>query len=396
MCSLHSMGESTVFRDGAEDVIAAESSITAVDGLEGKLSYRGYDIHDLARNTTYEEVVYLLWNGELPTRRELDALRIDLDANRALPDASISIIKQFPKDASPIDALRTTVSLLSFSDPDASDNSIVANERKALRLTARMGTIVAALARLSQGEEIIAPVSGKGTAWNFLYMLKGEAPSDVAEHALDVALVLHADHELTASTFVARVAVETLTDMYSAVTAAIGTLAGRLHGGADIEVMHMLEQIGMPKNAAGFVSEALSSGRKLMGFGDRVYKTIDPRAVSLRQVSLDLAEGSGNRKWYDISQALEVAADRALAARGKTTLKANVDLFSASVYRVLDIPTDYFTCVFAISRVCGWSAHILEQLRNNKLIRPRAVYTGPVGRVVIPIGERSDGIVGKK
>lgn len=382
------MSEDKAFKEGLEDVIAGESSITSVNGQEGKLIYCGYDIHDLALNTTFEEVVYLLWHGDLPNNAELDALKAELDANREIPEGAIAFMRQFPTDAPPMDQLRTAISLLSFFDPDTGDNSLEANRRKAVRLTAQFGTVVAALARLDAGKEIIAPVSGQSTAWNFLYMLTGDEPDHMSERALDVAMVLHADHELNPSTFAARVTVATLTDMYSAITTAVGTLAGPLHGGANVEVMRMLEQIGDPREADRFVSEALNNGRKLMGIGHRVYKTLDPRAVSLRYMSRQLAESSGNRKWYDISEAVEGAAERALAGKGKTTLKANVDFFSASVYHVLGIPTDFFTPIFAVARISGWTAHVLEQLSNNRLIRPRAIYTGESGRKVMPLAHR--------
>jgi len=382
------MSEEKSFKVGLEDVIAGESSITSVNGQEGRLIYCGYDIHDLALNATFDEVIYLLWNGELPNNAELLALKASLDANRKIPEGAIAFMKQFPRDAPPMDQLRTAISLLSFFDPDTADESMEANKRKALRLTAQFGAIVAALARHNAGKEFIEPISGKSTAWNFLYMLTGEEPDHMSERALDVAMVLHADHELNPSTFAARVTVATLTDMYSAVTAAIGALAGPLHGGANVEVMRMLEQIGDPRSADAFVADALNSGRKLMGIGHRVYKTLDPRAVSLRYMSRELAESSGNRKWYDISEAVEGAAERALAAKGKTTLKANVDFFSASVYHVLGIPTDFFTPIFAVARISGWTAHILEQLGNNRLIRPRAIYTGAAGRKVMPLAHR--------
>jgi citrate synthase len=258
-----------------------------------------------------------------------------------------------------------------------------------MRVTAQTGTLVAAWYRISQGQDPIAPANDLDTAANFLYMLNGERPDATSTKALDVALTLHADHELNASTFAARVTIATLTDMYSAITSAVGTLAGPLHGGANIGVMHMLEKIGSVENAQAYVDEALGSGKKLMGIGHRVYRTTDPRATSLQAMSEQLAKSTGNTKWYDISVAVEQAADRALTSKGKTTLKPNVDFFSASVYHVLGIPTDLFTPVFAISRVAGWTAHVLEQLGNNRLIRPRAIYTGVKSRRVAPIAHRS-------
>jgi len=377
------------FAKGLEDVIAGESSICDVDGINGKLIYRGYDIHDLAQNTTFEEVVYLLWNGRLPNEAELTALRSELDANRAIPEGAMALLKQFPKTAPPMDALRTATSLLALYDPDEGDESMEANKRKALRLTAQMGTLVGTLDRLRQGQEPVVPKAGLSTAANFLHQLTGNVPSETASHALDVALILHADHELNASTFAARVTVATLTDMYSAVTSAVGTLAGPLHGGANVNVMNLLEQIGTPGNAEAVVTQMLAEGKKIPGIGHRVYRALDPRAVSLREMSRQLAETTGDSKWYEISEKVQEAADKALAAKGKTTLKANVDFFSASVYHMLNIPNDQFTPVFAISRVAGWTAHILEQLGDNRLIRPRAIYTGPRNLKVVPIDQRS-------
>ena len=382
------MADDKEFAKGLEDVIAGESSICDVDGIHGKLIYRGYDIHDLAQNTTFEEVIFLLWNGSLPTAAELEGLKAELDKNRAVPDAALALLRQFPRSAPAMDALRTATSLLALYDPDEGDESMEANRRKALRVTAQMGTLVAALHRLSIGQEPIAPKAGLSTAASFLYQLTGKEPSETESHALDVALILHADHELNASTFAARVTVATLTDMYSAVTSAVGTLAGPLHGGANVNVMHLLEKIGTPDKADALVSQMLSEGKKIPGIGHRVYRALDPRAVSLREMSRQLAESSGDSKWYEISERVQEAADKALAAKGKTTLKANVDFFSASVYHVLGIPTELFTPVFAVSRVAGWTAHILEQLGDNRLIRPRAIYTGPRDLTVTPLGER--------
>ena len=376
------------FAKGLEDVIAGESSICDVDGVNGKLIYRGYDIHDLAENTTFEEVIYLLWNGSLPTEEQLSALKSALSANRTIPAGALALLKQFPRTAPPMDALRTAASLLSLYDPDEGDESIDANKRKALRVTAQMGTLVGTLDRLRKGEEPVTPQPGLSTAANFLHQLTGTVPDETATHALDVALILHADHELNASTFAARVTVATLTDMYSAVTSAIGTLAGPLHGGANVNVMNLLEQIGEPDHADAVVAQMLSEGKKIPGIGHRVYRALDPRAVSLREMSRQLAATTGEPKWYEISEKVQEAADKALTAKGKTTLKANVDFFSASVYHMLHIPNDQFTPVFAISRVAGWTAHILEQLGDNRLIRPRAIYTGPRDLKVTPIDQR--------
>lgn len=373
-----------------KEIVATDSAISSVDGIEGRLGYRGYDIHDLAQNLGFEETIYLLWRGELPGPRSLQQFEELLDENRRLPEAASELIRSFPGTAPVMDRLRTAVSLLSLYDPDAADNSAASNERKALRLTSQMGTVVAALARSERGLEPVAPARGRRTAWNFLYMLTGQPPAQAAEHALDVALVLHADHELNSSTYAARLAVETLSDTYAAVTAAIGAFSGPLHGGANVEVMHMLEQIGEPANAERYVAEALRSGRKLMGIGHQFYKTVDPRAISLRSIARQLADSSGERTWIEISEAVQAAADKALAARGKTTLKPNVDFFSAPVYRALGIPTDYFTSVFVISRIAGWSAHILEQQFGGRLVRLRANYTGPADRKVIPLEKRGE------
>ena len=382
------MADEKAFKEGLEDVVAGTSRITDVNGSEGKLIYGGYDIHDLAQNTTFEEVVYLLWHGALPSPAQLSQLQTELDAGRALPEPALALIRQFPRGVAPMDALRTTVSLLAFYDPDAGDESLDANRRKALRLVAQMGTIVAALSRLESGQEPVTPKPGLSIAANFLYQLLGKEPDATAAHALDVALILHADHELNASTFSARVTIATLTDMYSAITSAVGTLAGPLHGGANVNVMHLLEQIGTPDRADEIVTQMLSEGKKIPGIGHRVYRALDPRAVSLRQMSQQLAEATGETKWYEISERVQQAADKALAAKGKTTLKANVDFFSASVYHMLGIPTEQFTPVFAVSRVSGWTAHVLEQLENNRLIRPRAIYTGPRDLHVTPLAQR--------
>lgn len=383
------MAEDTKFTEGLRDAIIGKSRICDVNGDEGKLIYAGYDIHDLAQHATFEEVVYLLWHIVLPTQSQLDELNHHLDEHRVLPDGVLTALKAFPASAPPMDALRTAVSLLGLYDPDTGDDSPAANMHKSVRLVAQMGTIVAALARLRAGQEPIAPRPGLRTAANFLYMLKGEEPSEIETHALDVALILHADHEINASTFAARVTIATLTDVYSAVVSAIGTLAGPLHGGANTNVMRTLEKIGSADKAEEVVTQMLGSGQKIPGIGHAVYKALDPRAVSLREMSRQLAQSTGDSHWFDLSEAVQQAADKALTAKGKTTLKANVDFFSASVYHMLGIPTEQFTPIFAISRVSGWTAHILEQLENNKIMRPRAIYEGPRGLTVQPIAQRS-------
>jgi len=383
------MAEDTKFTEGLRDAIIGKSRICDVNGDEGKLIYAGYDIHDLAQHATFEEVVYLLWHIALPTQAQLDELNHHLDEHRALPADVLTALQAFPTSGPPMDALRTAVSLLGLYDPDTGDDNPAANMHKSVRLVAQMGTVVAALARLKAGQEPIAPRPGLRTAANFLYMLKGEEPSEIETHALDVALILHADHEINASTFAARVTIATLTDVYSAVVSAIGTLAGPLHGGANTNVMRTLEKIGSADKAEEVVTQMLGSGQKIPGIGHAVYKALDPRAVSLREMSRQLAQSTGDSHWFDLSEAVQQAADKALTAKGKTTLKANVDFFSASVYHMLGIPTEQFTPIFAISRVSGWTAHILEQLENNKIMRPRAIYEGPRGLTVQPIAQRS-------
>ncbi len=376
------------FTEGLRDAVVGKSEICDVNGTEGKLIYAGYDIHDLAEHSTFEEVVYLLWHIRLPNASELADLQAQMDSHRAVPEPVMAFLRQFPRASTPMDALRTAVSLLSLYDPDEGDDSPEANRRKALRLVAQMGTVVAALSRLREGKEPIAPKPGLRTAANFLYQLNGKEPDATEERALDVALILHADHELNASTFAARVTIATLTDMYSAVVSAIGALAGPLHGGANVNVMLLLEKIGSPDRAEDVVGSMLAEGQKIPGIGHAVYKALDPRAVSLREMSRQLAETEGDTRWFELSEAVQKAADKALAAKGKTTLKANVDFFSASVYHLLGIPTEQFTPIFAMARIAGWTAHILEQLENNKIMRPRAIYVGPRDLIVTPLSER--------
>ncbi len=367
---------------GLEDVVAATSAICEVDGKEGRLLYYGIDVKDLAAHSSFEETVYLLWYGRLPMHDELATLKDGLAADRALPAEVSRMLREFPKEAVPMEVLRTAVSLLSMYDPDDADNEREANVRKATRLVAQTPTIVAALQAIREGREPVAPRPDLSLAANFLYMLFGKEQGDTAVHALDVALILHADHELNASTFAARVTAATLSDIYSAVVSAIGALKGPLHGGANEQVFKMLQAIGTPDRADSYLTEQFAAGKKVMGFGHRVYRTDDPRATVLRQLSEQLGRERGETKWYDISQAVErkVRADK--------KLYANVDFYSASTYHSIGIPTDLFTPVFAISRMSGWTAHILEQYANNRLIRPRAEYTGPRDVPYTPIDER--------
>jgi citrate synthase len=360
-------------RGGLEDVVATSSAICYLDGDRGVLAYCGYDIHDLAQSATFEEVCYLLWHRRLPTRAELGDLQSQLAASRALPEPIIRLMRSLPP-VNGMDALRTITSALAHYDGDADDAAPQVQYRKAVRLTAQVGTIVATWGRLQAGGGPIAPDPAMGHAANFLYMLTGERPNSTAIRAFDIALTLHADHELNASTFAGRVAAATLTDIYSAVVAAIGTLKGPLHGGANAEVMKMLLELGQTATADrldDFIRGKLARKEKIPGFGHRVYKTEDPRATHLRQMSRDLGKREGNTAWFDISQRIEALV------KGEKKLNPNVDFYSATVYYTLGIPIDLYTPIFAVSRISGWTAHILEQYANNRLIRPRADYTGP-------------------
>jgi citrate synthase len=367
---------------GLRGVVAASSSIGDVNGEKGELIYQGINIHDLAKNSTFEEVVYLLWNGHLPKRAELDELKRNIAANMELQPEILALIRQFPKDAEPMDALRTSVSALSFYDKTAKDTSREASIRTATRLTAQLPVIVAATQRLRKGEEPVQAKPELNIATNFLYMLKGELPAEADAHVLDVALILQADHELNASTFTSRVVAGTLADMYGAVTAAIAALSGPLHGGANTNVMKMLLEIGEVDKVEQYVKDALAAKRKLMGFGHAVYKTEDPRATNFRRFSKELAERTGDMKWYEMSRKVEETIMR------EKGLFPNVDFFSASTFYMMGIPLDLYTPIFAISRISGWTGHILEQYANNKLIRPRAEYIGPRDVPYVPIEER--------
>ncbi|MGB8509955.1 MAG: citrate synthase [Pyrinomonadaceae bacterium] len=367
---------------GLEGVVAAESSIGDVDGINGVLIYQGLDIHDLAKNSTFEEVIYLLWHGHLPKSAELNELRRAISDNQTLPAEVVELIRSFPKDAEPMDSLRTAVSALAFYDPAAHDTSREGALKTATKLTAQLPVIVATIERLRKGEEPIAPKPELNIAANFLYMLKGEVPSEREAHIFDVALILHADHELNASTFTGRVVAGTLADMYGAVTAAIAALSGPLHGGANTNVMKMLLEIDSPDRAEAWMMDALAQKKKVMGFGHRVYRTEDPRSTHLRQFAKELGEERGDTKWYEMLEKL-----RAVMMREKK-LYPNVDYYSGAAYYMMGIPLDLFTPIFAVSRISGWTGHILEQYANNRLIRPRAEYTGPRGVPYVPIDER--------
>jgi len=358
---------------GLEDIVATSSAICYLDGDRGVLAYCGYDIHDLAQSATFEEVCFLLWHRRLPTRAELGDLQSQLAASRQLKEPIIRLMRSLPA-VNGMDALRTVTSALAHYESDVEETSPAAQYRKAVHLTAQVGSIVATWGRLQAGGGPIAPDPAMGHAANFLYMLTGERPNSTAIRAFDIALTLHADHELNASTFAARVAAATLTDIYSAVVAAVGTLKGPLHGGANAEVMKMLLELG--QTASGdrvdeFVRGKLARKEKIPGFGHRVYKTEDPRATHLRQMSRELGKRGGNTAWFDMSQRIEALV------KGEKKLNPNVDFYSASTYYALGIPIDLYTPIFAVSRISGWTAHVLEQYANNRLIRPRADYTGP-------------------
>ncbi len=373
---------------GLEDVVAGESAICYLDGDRGVLAYQGYDIHDLAdaeRGVSFEECCYLLWHGRLPSRAELGDLKTQLAAARILPEPVLRAMKSLPK-VDGMDALRTMTSILGHFDRDADTFSPQANYRKAVRLTGQIGSLVATWGRMANGGGHIDPDPALGHAANFLYMLTGQRPSSTATRAFDVSLVLHADHELNASTFAARVAAATLTDIHSAMVAAIGALKGPLHGGANAEVMKMLLDIGQdagPDRAEAVVRAKLARKEKIAGFGHRVYRTEDPRATHLRRFSKTIGEQAGQPEWYEMSQRIEAVV------KGEKKLNPNVDFHSASMFYSMGIPVDLYTPIFAVSRISGWTAHVLEQYSNNRLIRPRTEYIGPpYPQQLLPIDQR--------
>jgi citrate synthase len=367
---------------GLEDVVAGVSEICFLDGIQGRLLYRGYDVHDLVAHSTFEEVIYLLWHGNLPTREQLATLKEQLAADRPLPTAVVDLMRAFPRQATPMDVLRTAVSALGMWDPEVEDESPEANLRKATRLTARIPTIVAVNHRLRENLPLVDPDPALNTAQNLLYMMHGKRASELNEHTMDVALILHADHELNASTFAARVTAATLAGIYDAITSAIGALSGPLHGGANEQVMRMLQRIERPDRVDSYLQEALDRKEKIMGFGHRVYRTEDPRATHLRQLSKQQGELAGQPHWWQMSRQIE---ESLLKSKG---LYTNVDFYSASTYYLMDIPIDLFTPIFACSRISGWTAHVLEQYANNRLIRPRAEYTGLTDREYAPVDQR--------
>lgn len=373
---------------GLEDIVAGESAICFLDGARGVLAYCGYDIHDLAdaeRGASFEEVCFLMWHRRLPTRSELGDLQTQLAAARALPEPILRAMKAMPA-VDGMDALRTLASMLGHYDPDGPDRSTPARYRKAVRITGQLGALVATWGRLAAGGGPVMPDPALGHAANFLYLLTGQRPSPLQARAFDVSLVLHADHELNASTFAARVAAATLTDLHSAIVAAIGTLKGPLHGGANAEVMKLLLDIGAeagPDRAEAVVRAKLARKEKVPGFGHRVYRTEDPRATHLRRLSKTLGEKAGQPQWYAMTERIEQVV------KAEKGLYANVDLYSASMFYALGLPVALYTPIFAVSRVAGWTAHVLEQYANNRLIRPRADYVGPTyPQTFLPLDQR--------
>lgn len=367
---------------GLEGVVAAKTRLSDVRGDIGQLIYCGYDINELAGNATYEEVAFLLFHNHLPNAEELAEFKEILAGFRDLPKGVIETIQRLPKNAPPMHALRTLVSLLGCYDTTAEDVSMDYQRRKALRLIAQVPVIVAYFHRYREGKELVAPDKSLGEAANFLWMINGEKPSKDAEKTLDVCYVLHADHGMNASTFSARVTIATLSDMYSAITTAIGTLKGPLHGGANEGVIKMLHEIGSLDKVDAYIDDALAQKKKIMGIGHRVYKVLDPRAPHLKHMAQKLCSELGEKKWIQMSERI------AALMKEKKGLEANVDFYSATVYYSMGIPTDLFTPIFAIARTSGWTANVLEQLADNRLIRPQSQYTGPLGLKFKPINER--------
>lgn len=371
-----------IMAKGLAGVVASDTALSFIDGERGVLAYRGYDIHDLAREGSFAETVYLLWNDRLPTRDELDEFEARLASERALDPSLVDAIRRAPTDVPAMAVLRTGVSAAGLHDPDAEDGSPEANRRKAARLVAKIPTIIAAFQRLRNGQEPLDPREDLSHAANFLYMVRGEEPSETAERALDRTLLLYLDHGFNASTFTCRVIASTLSDMHSAITGGVGALKGDLHGGANARAMEMLLEIGEEENVVPYLDDALERKQKIMGFGHRVYRVEDPRATHLRRMSEELTRTRGMEKWYRISRRLEEEMT------GRKGIYPNVDFYCATVYYALGLPTDLYTPLFAAGRVGGWAAHVMEQLADNRLIRPRAEYVGPTDREYVPVDRR--------
>ncbi|HWE04116.1 MAG TPA: citrate/2-methylcitrate synthase [Tepidisphaeraceae bacterium] len=376
---------------GLEGVVAVQSEICFIDGNAGRLVYRGYEIADLVENSTFEEVAYLLWDGKLPNRAELTSLKKELSGAQQLPPHVLGVLKALPAQTEPMDALRTAISSAAATDPDlhCDPKDFAAQRRKAIRITAVLPTIVAAFSRLRTGGQPIAPDPTLSIAGNFLYMLNGKKPHETLTRVLDAALVLHAEHGMNASTFTARVTAATLADMHAAITAATAALKGPLHGGANEDVMHLLLECGDANTCETVVKDKLSRGDKIPGFGHRVYRTFDPRAHFLRKMSKQLGDAAGNTKWYEMSERLIPIMKDSPASNGQPrNLNPNVDFFSASTYYTMGIPIELFTPLFAISRAAGWTAHVMEQHKNNRIIRPTDDYHGPFDLKVTPVDQR--------
>ncbi len=372
-----------VIAKGLEGIIANSTRLSDVLGDIGQLIYGGYDINELAGKVSFEEVVHLLWYGELPTQLELNKLTATLRAHRELPQGIVDFLKTAPNSANPMDVIRTAVSMLGLYDSHMEDTSLDRNRERAVSITARIGVIAAYYHRARQGKDFPPIRTDLGEAAHFLYLMNGEEPTKEAVDTLDVAYVLHADHGMNASTFSARVTIATLSDMYSAITSAIGTLKGPLHGGANEGVIHMLQEIGSEDKVDAWLEDALAQKKKIMGIGHRVYKVLDPRAPHLRAMAIRLCEQLGDQKWIRMSERI------ASVMKETKGLNANVDFYSATVYYSLGIPTDLFTPIFAISRTAGWTGHVLEQLADNRLYRPLSEYVGPaVGKKVVPLADR--------
>ncbi len=367
---------------GLEGIVAAQTGISHIDGINGRLFYRGIDINDLAANSTFEETTALLWYGKLPTKGQLERFQQKFADNRLIPNDVISILLSLPKKTSPMGVLRTAVSVMATYDPDEGDNSLEANVNKSIRLTASMPTVVAAWNRIRNGLWPVTPSKTLSHAANFLYMLTDKVPSETEAKVLDTALILHADHGLNASTFAARITASTLSNLHSSITSAIGTLKGPLHGGANEQVMRMLLEIGDVDRVEQHLRGMLAAKKKIMGFGHRVYKADDPRAAWLQKLSKEISESTNNMRWYQMSERIREIVQE------KTSLPINVDFYSASLYYTLNIPIDLFTPIFAISRVAGWTAHVYEQYSDNRLIRPESEYIGPMNVPYVPISER--------
>lgn len=369
-------------KGGLEGVVAGKTALSMVDGQQGRLTYRGFDIGALASHSTFEEVAFLLWHGHLPTKAQLTDLHEKLAKERALALDVVGTLRVLAARCPPMDALRTSTSLLAAFDADVDRTDPQANLRKAYRITAKTATIIAAYHRLREGHEPIAPRADLNHASNFLYMLTGKEPDAEIARDFDVALILHADHGYNASTFAARVTASTMSDMHSAITSAVGTLKGPLHGGANEAVMRMLEEIGTADRAEAYIADKLGHKEKIPGFGHRIYKVLDPRAPHLKDMSERLGKRSGNSKWYEMSTKIQA---KVKAMKG---LDANVDFYSASTYHSMNIPTDLFTPIFALSRVAGWTAHVIEQQADNRLIRPDVDYVGDDRQEYVPLDKR--------